>query len=111
MATAIATIDRPAARAPQTAWNRFRRNPTAIISGFILLSIILTTILAPHFSPYSYLTPTNDSQVGMSRTHWLGTNRLGYDLFTQLAVGGRVSLIVGFSVEAIVLLVDRKSVV
>jgi ABC-type dipeptide/oligopeptide/nickel transport system permease subunit len=92
-------------RRPQTAWDRFRRNPSAIASALILATVILTAILAPHFSRYTYDTPTNDYGAPPSAAHWLGTNNTGYDLFTQLAVGGRVSLMVGFSVEAIILLV------
>jgi len=103
---AVTTIaDNTRSESPQTAWSRFWRNPVAIASTFVFVSIVLTSILAPHFSPYSYEIPTNDYKTGASAAHWLGTNQTGYDLFTQLAVGGRVSLTVGFSVEAVVLLV------
>ena len=36
-----------------------------------------------------------------SREHWLGTDRNGMDMLTRLMYGGRVSLIIGFIVEAI----------
>ena len=36
-----------------------------------------------------------------SKEHWLGTDRNGMDMLTRLMYGGRVSLIIGFIVEAI----------
>lgn len=50
-------------------------------------------------------TPTTNVRGDMSWTHWLGTNDLGEDLFTNLMLGGRISLTIGFVVvilEAII---------
>ncbi len=38
--------------------------------------------------------------------HWLGTNDIGQDIFSELLVGSRVSLLVGFSSAAVVLLLS-----
>ena len=42
-----------------------------------------------------------DSYASPSAQHWLGTDRNGMDMLTRLMYGGRVSLVIGFIVEAI----------
>ena len=48
-------------------------------------------------------TPTNvfDTYSFPTKDHWLGTDRNGMDMLTRLMYGGRVSLVIGFIVEAI----------
>ncbi len=46
-------------------------------------------------------TRVYDKYAAPSREHWLGTDRNGMDMLTRLMYGGRVSLIIGFIVEAI----------
>ncbi len=51
-------------------------------------------------------TPMPVNSLGyISSEHWLGTDKSGYDLFTDLMLGGRISLTIGFVViilEAII---------
>lgn len=57
------------------------------------------------FKTWSILqsTPTRvyDTYAAPSGDHWLGTDRNGMDMLTRLMYGGRVSLVIGFIVEAI----------
>ena len=46
-------------------------------------------------------TRVYDTYASPSRAHWLGTDRNGMDMLTRLMYGGRVSLIIGFIVEAL----------
>ena len=46
-------------------------------------------------------TRVYDSYAFPSAKHWLGTDRNGMDMLTRLMYGGRVSLVIGFIVEAI----------
>ena len=46
-------------------------------------------------------TRVYDTYASPSREHWLGTDRNGMDMLTRLMYGGRVSLVIGFIVEAI----------
>lgn len=46
---------------------------------------------------YDWSVSTNDL-AGISADHWMGTDNLGYDIFTRLMYGGRVSLTIGFVV-------------
>lgn len=81
------------------AWEVFTYNRLAT-AGFILLGIfILVAIIGPFIAPY----PPAQMGVGLpaeapSSSHWLGTTRVGQDVFSQLLVGTRTSLFVGFAV-------------
>ena len=46
-------------------------------------------------------TRVYDTYSAPSKTHWLGTDKNGMDMLTRLMYGGRVSLLIGFIVEAI----------
>ena len=86
-------------------WRQLRRNPLAIASLIVLAIIVLMAIFYPLVSHYRYDHQTNDYSAPASARHWLGTDDSGYDTLTRLAVGARISLVVGVGVEAIVLLV------
>ncbi|MCD8372732.1 MAG: ABC transporter permease [Clostridia bacterium] len=46
----------------------------------------------------SETTPANNANAGISWDHWMGTDSHGWDIFTRLMYGGRVSLTIGFVV-------------
>jgi ABC-type dipeptide/oligopeptide/nickel transport system permease subunit len=95
-------------RAPspgRDVWRRLWRNPLSAVSMVVLTLIVLLAIFYPMVSPYRYDLQTNDILQPSSAKHWLGTDDLGYDTMTRIAVGARISLFVGVGVEAIVLLV------
>jgi peptide/nickel transport system permease protein len=84
-------------------WRRFRdafhRHPTALIGGGILLLMIAIAVLAPWIgtidpqlvSPAKRLKPP-------SSAYWFGTDMLGRDVYSRVAYGARVSLVVGLAV-------------
>src|SRR5215471_1654904 len=84
-------------------WRRFRdafhRHPTALIGGGILLLMIAIAVLAPWIgtidpqlvSPGKRLRPP-------SPAYWFGTDMLGRDVYSRVAYGARVSLVVGLAV-------------
>ena len=83
------------------AWQRLRRNPTAIVGALIILVFVLVAIFAPLLTPYEpgsaqwsgEVTPS--SVPGPSEDHLLGLDRFGSDLYTQLLFGARQSLVYG----------------
>jgi ABC-type dipeptide/oligopeptide/nickel transport system permease subunit len=68
------------------------------------VALLLLAVFGPMATPYTYAG--QDLTVGAqylppSPIHWLGTDDLGRDLFTRLAVGARISLGVGIGVQCI----------
>lgn len=56
------------------------------------------------YDVYEY-TRENNLYAGISADHWLGTDANGYDIFTRLMYGGRISLMIGFIVVFMELLI------
>jgi len=89
------------------------RNKSVLIGGAVLAVIVLIGLLAPYLdttdpaqiNPVSRnRTPGSESVVRNAdgspsrRTHWMGTDSLGRDVYSRVLYGARVSLIVGVSV-------------
>ncbi|MDQ2827729.1 MAG: ABC transporter permease [Chloroflexota bacterium] len=88
------------------ALRRFLRHRLAVISMVVLVLMILAAIFAPLIAPYN---PTaqdaNNTLIGPSPSHWLGTDDLGRDILSRLIYGGRVTLGIGFGATAVVLII------
>ena len=116
VATAVGLIERPALLVAamgdveideegtslwRGAFQRLRRNPSAIIGAVIVAGFVLAAVLAPVLAPYepagsqwiSQITPS--TLPPFSAEHPLGLDPFGSDLLTQLIFGARQSLIIG----------------
>lgn len=75
-----------------------RRRPTAtllvgaVLVGFVTLMAFVSFVWTP-FDP-TYVDAANRLQTS-SGTHWLGTDKFGRDVFSQILVGARTTLFVG----------------
>lgn len=82
----------------QDARRRFFRNKAAVASLVILFLIILFITFAPMLMPFSY-EDTDWNMMSMApdfaSMHYLGTDGSGRDLLVRIAIGGRISLMVG----------------
>lgn len=79
------------------AWQRFRRHPLAMIGLSLFVVIVVLALAAPLIDRY----PPNELNLAdkfqaPSWEHWLGTDRVGRDIWSRTLHGGRVSLTVGF---------------
>lgn len=73
------------------------RNRGALAAVVFLISLVLVALLAPLITRYDPLVQElANAFAGPSRSHWLGTDELGRDVFSRLAYGARVSLFAGF---------------
>ncbi|SFN54576.1 oligopeptide ABC transporter permease OppC [Xenorhabdus japonica] len=91
----------------QDARRRFIHNKAAITSLCILFLITLFVILAPMLSQFAY-DDTDWNMMTMSpdfeSKHYFGTDSSGRDLLVRIAIGGRISLMVGIAAALIAVL-------
>lgn len=93
-----------AARARE--WNGGRRRVAsaprgALFAGCVLASLVAVAILGTSAAPYDPRQVSERVFQAPSRQHLLGTNDLGQDVFSEVIVGTRLSLLVGLSVAAL----------
>lgn len=90
----------------QDAFSRLKHNTLAMISAVFLLLLLITAVLTPWLTPYSYeVQNLNLGASPPSFEHWLGTDVLGRDQLTRLLYGSRISLAVGFIATGVALLI------
>ena len=96
------------ARPPSTLWRdamrRFSRNKLAVGSLAIVAVLASMAIFADLLSParYDFSVLVDANQFPNGR-HLLGTDGVGRDFLSRIIYGARVSLTVGFSVQAMAL--------
>jgi peptide/nickel transport system permease protein len=87
-------------------WKRFRdafrRHPTALVGGAILIAMVAIAILAPWLGTVDPLAVFPSQRLHPpSAESWLGTDMLGRDVYSRVVYGARVSLIVGLAVATL----------
>ncbi|MET3926801.1 peptide/nickel transport system permease protein [Devosia sp. 2618] len=80
-------------------------NKKALVGVTLLAIILLVAIFAPMLTEYSPTQRVGRPHQPPSADHWLGTTRLGHDVFTRLIYGARVSLAVGFGAGLMITLI------
>lgn len=92
----------------QDARRRFIHNKAAIVSLVLLLFILLFVIFAPMLSPFVY-DDTDWDMMSMApdfaSSHYFGTDSSGRDLLVRVAIGGRISLMVGIAAAFVAVIV------
>lgn len=82
-----------------TVWDETQPDPT----GSIKINETFITFEGANgieyncYEVYKYET-TDNTYAGISLRHWLGTDESGYDIFTRLMYGGRISLLISIIV-------------
>jgi len=91
-----ATFDQPIARSlgvTRTIIAFARSDRRALVGGVLLIFYIVVALVGLGFSPYDLNSPDLAVRMqGPSRTHWLGTDRIGRDVLTRIVAGSQVSL-------------------
>ena len=90
------------------AWRRYLQNKGAVFFGALFLAFTLFCIIWPFVSPYDIENdPVNFQEAwqGPSLKHPLGTDQLGKDLLTKVAMGGRISIAIGIGATLAILLI------
>lgn len=83
----------------RSMWRSALSNPSITIGGGLLLTIGVLAIFAPLLGTVDPLTmnPINRTR-DPSPEFWFGTDTYGRDLYSRVLYGGRISLLIGFSV-------------
>jgi len=84
-------------------------NSWLIASGTVVFIVVTLGFLAPWIAPYS-IGGLEAKQLleTPSRSHWMGTDGLGRDLFTRILYGARVSITVGLGTAVIALVIGTS---
>jgi peptide/nickel transport system permease protein len=80
---------------------RFLRSGKATAGALLLLFFAVFAIIGPWVAPYSPDATGAAPVAGPSGAHWFGTDQLGRDIYSQLLVGTRGVIVVGFAAGAI----------
>ncbi|MDR5694689.1 MAG: ABC transporter permease [Armatimonadota bacterium] len=77
-------------------WRTFLRNRTAVAGMVVALLVVMTALFAPWIAPYDPLAQNVFYRLTPpERTHLMGTDSYGRDVFSRLIWGARISLAVG----------------
>ncbi len=106
--TAIPAPVKPAVG--RSAWavalRRFRRHKLAMFFLVVIVLLIVMAVAAPLISPYDPETQDlNGFFEPPSAAHLFGKDDLGRDILSRIIWGSRISLLVGFSVAALSILI------
>lgn len=76
---------------------RFVANPKAA-TGLVLLAVYgILAVIGPWIAPYDPSARSNDLLQPPSSDHWFGTTHLGQDILSEILVGTRGVVLVGFT--------------
>ena len=94
-------LEESALEAPQATRKALRsilRNHKSGMVGLgLVLFFIVLAIAAPAVMPYSPTTQSCAVFAPPSVAHWFGCDDGGIDLLSEIMLGGRISLIIGFA--------------
>ncbi|HXT43806.1 MAG TPA: ABC transporter permease [Pseudonocardiaceae bacterium] len=83
-------------------WARYRRNKLAMVGLVVVAILVVTAIVGDYLTPYdAFEQNLLNATAPPSAEHWLGTDVLGRDLFSELVYGVRLAMIVAVSTVAL----------
>lgn len=102
MVLQAALTEQAAIKPTVTPKKRYRMSPKIFWSSVILTLVALMAVVGPWLAPDPTLINPNASTFGPLSvtdgiTHWFGTDDLGRDLFSRVAVGAQISLLIGIA--------------
>jgi len=81
-------------------WQTLVGSPVGMVGFGLLAFMVLLALFGPLIAPYNPTVASGKPFEPPSPAHWLGTNDVGQDILSELIVGARVSLLIGFSAAA-----------
>lgn len=87
-------------------WRRLRRSKMAMLGLCVLVFLGILAIFAPLIAPYPYDAQNlRNAFASPGPGNWFGTDEFGRDILSRIIFGARISLLVGFVVVGISLIV------
>jgi oligopeptide transport system permease protein len=88
------------------AKRRYMRNKAAVAAGAVFLAVVAFCVFVPIFSPYDpNAVNFKDAYLPPSLAHPFGTDQFGRDVLTRVALGGRISIMIGFAATFTILVI------
>lgn len=91
------------------AWRRMRKSTLSMVGLVIICAVILMAVFAPLIAPYpgdiEGATHFDRMLEPPSSEHLFGTDEMGRDIFSRILYGARISLMLGFIVLSISVLI------
>lgn len=100
----IRGIDLEIPRGIRLFWNRFRQDKKAVLGLIIIIFAFFIGVFAPYISPHDPYKMSNTKFRPPSSEFPMGTDNLGRDVLSRIIWGTRVSLMFGFGVGMLSLL-------
>lgn len=76
-------------------WLLFKQNYLAVLGALIILALVLCAVFAPWIAPFGITEgELTDRMLAPSSTHLLGTDSQGWDLFSRIVYGSRITLLI-----------------
>lgn len=94
--TAATLLDSGTVPATRPTRPRRRRSVNLAVGGILFGAIAVIGVISLVWTPFTFDDTSGGRLQPPSAEHWAGTDRLGRDLFTQLMIGARLALTVGF---------------
>jgi oligopeptide transport system permease protein len=98
------------------AWYRYIRNKGAVVAALVFITMILYCLLIPCFWKIPGIWTSikdydpnqvnfSEAYIGFSLDHPFSTDKFGRDLFARTAVGGQISIAIGFAATLAILVI------
>lgn len=75
---------------------RLPRSPKILIGLGVLAFFVILAVIGPWLAPYDPTAVGTDLLAPPSGAHWLGTTQSGQDVLSQLLIGTRPTVLIGF---------------
>ena len=78
-------------------WIRFRRNKGALLGAAVVAVVVVAAVAADWIAPFDPESRAGRPRVPPGDVHWFGTDDVGFDVFSRVVHGARLSLITALS--------------
>lgn len=105
----MSDVRKSSTASPIAGWRTYARGVLgygpALFGVGVVLTILVVSLAAPWIAPHEPRAIVGPILEAPSSAHWFGTDILGRDVYSGVIYGGRISLLIGFTTVAMVLVI------